>query len=101
MEHIAAILLMVGCSGDLSQCTELPAPAAIFETAEECTAEKQPSLNALADRAERVFATCIPVDPALEEDYAAIVWQVHPDGTLEATVETQSSIQVASNDHNP
>ena len=32
MEHIAAILLMVGCSSDLRQCEELPAPTAIYET---------------------------------------------------------------------
>ena len=35
MEHIAAILLLVGCSGDLKQCDELPAPTAIYETEEE------------------------------------------------------------------
>lgn len=98
MEHIAAVLLIVGCSGDLADCTELPAPAAIFETIEECAAERQPALRALAARAERIFGACIAVDPALEDEYAEIVWQVHPNGKLEATVE-KGAVEVASSDH--
>ena len=30
MEHIAALLLIVGCSGDLKECSELPAPTSDF-----------------------------------------------------------------------
>ncbi|MGS1094380.1 hypothetical protein ACVCNR_07325 [Aquamicrobium terrae] len=100
MEHIAAVLLIIGCSGDLSQCAELPAPTTVFETVEECAAEKQPALNAFSKRTERVFGTCIAVDPALEDEYAEIVWHVHPNGTLEATVE-KGGMQVASNGHRP
>lgn len=100
MEHIAALLLIVGCSGDLAECTELPAPATVFETAEECAAERQPALRALSGRAERVFGTCIAVDPALEDEYAEVVWQVHPNGKLEATVE-KGAMEVASNNRRP
>lgn len=96
MEHIAAVLLIVGCSGDLSNCTELPAPATVFETYEECKLERQPALSALSQRADRVFGTCIAVDPALEDDYAEIVWDLRPDGTLEASVE-KTGMQIASN----
>ena len=32
MEHIAALLLIIGCSEDLSQCCELPAPVPVYET---------------------------------------------------------------------
>ena len=100
MEHIAALLLIVGCSGDLAECTELPAPATVFKTAEECAAERQPALRALSGRAERVFGTCIAVDPALEDEYAEVVWQVHPNGKLEATVE-KGPMEVASNNRRP
>ncbi|MBB6010726.1 hypothetical protein HNR59_000071 [Aquamicrobium lusatiense] len=100
MEHIAAVLLIIGCSGDLTECVELPAPATVFETYEECRVERQPALKALWGRTDRVFGTCIPVDPALEDDYAEIVWKVHPDGKLEASVE-KGETQVASNGHHP
>ncbi len=100
MEHIAAVLLIIGCSGDLSQCTELPAPATVFETYEECGRERQPALNALSGRADRVFGTCIAVDPALEDDYAEIVWKLRPDGTLEASVE-KGGMQIASSRPHP
>lgn len=100
MEHIAAVLLIVGCSGDLADCTEFPAPATVFETVEQCAAERQPALRALSSRAERIFGTCIAVDPALEDDYAEIVWQVHPNGKLEASVE-KGAVEIAASSHRP
>ena len=44
----------------------------------------------------RLFAQCVPVDPALEEEDAELFWQVKPDGTLEASV-TAADIAVVSN----
>jgi hypothetical protein len=99
MEHIAALLLIVGCSGDLAQCRELPAPATVFETMEECQAEYAPALRELSGEAPRIFGTCIALDPALEEDYAEVVWSVSAGGTLEASVETDAV--VASNATRP
>ena len=46
MEHIAALLLIIGCSDDLSQCRELPAPVPLYEAAEDCN-------RALPDSARR------------------------------------------------
>jgi hypothetical protein len=100
MEHIAALLLIVGCSGDLSQCRELPSPVTVFETAEECTAVRPFALEDLRGRAPRILGQCIPVDPALEEEYGEIVWDVRSDGTLTASVET-SGMVVAENGHRP
>lgn len=96
MEHIAAVLLIIGCSNDLSQCHELPAPVTIFETAEACTAERPFALGDLSGKAERIFGKCLAVDPALEDDYNEIVWDVRPDGTLDASVEIEGTV-VASN----
>ena len=93
MEHIAALLLIVGCSGD--QCRELPAPVPVFETLEECEIELQPALAAWAAQHPRVFAKCVEVDPAMEEEDAELVWDIAPDGTLEASI-VASGIDVAS-----
>jgi hypothetical protein len=47
-------------------------------------------------RPEQLFAQCLPVDPALEEEYAELVWEVHPDGRLIASVEEADGIVAAT-----
>jgi hypothetical protein len=106
MEHIAAILLIVGCSSDLTQCRELPAPTPLFETAEACAQTRPFAVDELAGRKPRVFGTCVAVDPALEEEPAEIVWAVTPDGRLDASVEpmapeTDPGVAVASLEPRP
>lgn len=96
MEHIAAILLLVGCSGDLKQCDELPAPTAIYETEEDCQADLGPSISQIRGTRPRIFGTCVYVDPANEEEDAELVWDIGSDGRLHASVETPSVV-VASN----
>jgi hypothetical protein len=96
MEHIAALLLIIGCSDDLSQCRELPAPASIFETREECDQQLPSSLGAFTGQFEQLYAQCVPVDPAMEEENADLVWEVHRDGTLTASIEALDAM-VASN----
>lgn len=95
MEHIAALLLIVGCSGDMKDCRELPAPTPIFETTQECDAELPVALRRLDGASERVLATCVFVDPAMEEEDAELVWDISPEGRLEASVEA-SGTAVAS-----
>ncbi|PWJ84922.1 hypothetical protein C7441_104190 [Pseudaminobacter salicylatoxidans] len=87
MEHIAALLLIIGCSADLKQCAELPSPVTVFETAEECQDILPQSLHAFQTKRPRVFATCVPVDPAMEEEDAELLWDVTPQGHLIASVE--------------
>jgi hypothetical protein len=100
MEHIAALLLIVGCSDDLSQCIELPAPAPVYEAAEDCNRELPASLEAFTGQYGHFFARCVPVDPALAEEDAELTWDVHPDGTLVASIETvPANVMVASNSH--
>ena len=65
MEHIAAVLLIVGCSNSLEQCRELPAPVSVFETLGECTAERPFAVGDLSQAEPRIFSRCLPVDPAL------------------------------------
>ena len=101
MEHIAALLLIIGCSDDLLQCRELPAPVPLYEAAEDCNRELPGSLGAFTGQYGRLFVRCVAVDPALEEEDAELTWDVRPDGTLVASVNTvPPGMMVASESHN-
>ena len=95
MEHIAALLLIVGCSADMKECRELPAPTPIFETSQECDSELPAVLQQLGGANERVLATCVFVDPAMEEEDAELVWDIRPDGSLVATIESNTPVASA------
>ena len=58
MEHIAAFLLIVGCSPDLAECREMPTPTAIYETIEDCEAER-PAISARHEDAARWFRVAL------------------------------------------
>lgn len=96
MEHIAALLLIVGCSGDFQECRELPAPVPIYETTEECEAVLPRTIQEFSGRRPHVVAQCVYVDPAMEEEDAVLTWDVRTDGTLEASVDA-AEVVVASN----
>jgi hypothetical protein len=87
MEHIAAFLLIVGCTGGTADCRELSAPTPVFETVEDCEDLRQPTIGAYASRYKRVLGVCVAVDPAEEDEDATIVWSITPAGRLEATLE--------------
>src|SRR5262249_8341515 len=95
MEHIAAVLLIIGCSDDHIYCHELPAPTSIYEAKEDCDRELPYSLGAFTGQVEQIYAQCVPVDPALEEEDAELFWEVHLDGTLIASV--HAPVMVVSN----
>ena len=95
MEHIAALLLIVGCSGDLGECRELPAPIPVYETVEECQGDLPVAAALVEGQAEKIMTRCVYVDPALEEEDAELVWNVNPDGTLHASIETPA-VAIAS-----
>ena len=100
MEHIAALLFVVGCSNSMTDCRELQVPVSVFETEQACTAERPFALGDLQGRAPHIIGKCLTVDPALEDDYDQIVWNVKPDGTLIASLEV-SGMVVASNTVRP
>jgi len=95
MEHIAALLLIIGCSDDLAQCQELQPPISVYETVEECEGDLQPSISLFTTKNPQVFGQCVEVDPAIDEEDAELVWDVKPDGTLFALIEVPE-IRVAS-----
>lgn len=96
MEHIAALLLIIGCSDDLATCKELPAPVPVFETSQECEVQLPASFKIYLDSYPQIFAQCVGVDPELEDTDAELVWDVKPDGTLIAAVE-EPQVQFAEN----
>ncbi|QPC90539.1 hypothetical protein [Mesorhizobium sp. INR15] len=100
MEHIAALLLVIGCSNNLSDCRELSVPVSVFATADACTAERPFALGDVQGQAQHIVAKCLAVDPALEDDYDQVVWKVLPNGTLDASLEI-SNLMVASNTVRP
>ena len=91
MEHIAALLLIVGCSGDFKECSELPAPTPIYETFEECQVELRITLASMAGQRDKVLGQCVYVDPAMEEEDAELTWDVQKDGKLVASIEAGNS----------
>src|SRR6476469_5205039 len=100
MEHIAALLLVIGCSNSMTDCRELQVPVSIFETADECTAERPFAMGDVQGQAQHIVAKCLAVDPALEDDYDQVVWNVRPDGSLDASLAI-SSLVMASNEMHP
>ncbi len=96
MEHIAAVLLIVGCSNSLQECRELPAPVPLYEAAEDCQRESGAMIRAYDGKFAKIFGTCVVVDPALEEEDAELVWDITPAGKLEASIEYSNAL-VASN----
>lgn len=99
MEHIAAFLLIVGCSPDLADCRELPAPLPVYETVEDCQAEIDAAVIRYRGEAKHIFSRCFEVDPLLTETDAQIVWDVTPMEGLTASVEPYEpqDVFVASN----
>lgn len=87
MEHVAALLLMVGCSSDLSECRELPAPIALYEAYEDCESDRPAALAGVRGQSDHIMANCVEIDPALDSEDAELVWDVDPDGVLVATLE--------------
>lgn len=99
MEHIAALLLIIGCSGSADSCRELPAPTTVFETSVECDEQLPVSKRQFEGRFDKVLATCIQLDPALEYEDAELVWDITPEGELVASIEPMTDYVVASNAH--
>ncbi len=87
MEHIAALLLIVGCADDVSHCRELPVANTVYEIIEECEMQIAPAISRFVTKHPQVFGQCVEVDPASEEADAELVWEVKPDGTLYALID--------------
>ncbi len=95
MEHIAALLLLVGCSDDMLVCRELQVPRPVYETAAECEAGLDAQMIRFSSNFPQLVGQCVNIDPALEETDAELVWRIAADGTFLASFE-EPLVQVAS-----
>jgi hypothetical protein len=102
MEHVAAIMMLVGCGYGNVDCHELPASAAAYETMEDCQERLRPTVATIETSAKLIFGKCEAVDPALfieDEANARIRWSVTPDEELHVSidvVEPSQPVMVAS-----
>jgi hypothetical protein len=96
VEDIGAVLLIVGCFDDLSQCRELPPPVFIFETTAACDEQLSDSFGAFTGQFEQLYAQCLPVDAAMGNEDVELVWEVHADGTLFASIEAAPPPRIES-----
>lgn len=85
MEHLTALMILIGCGGPTS-CNELPAPAVAYETVAECRRELKPAMMKAVDRTREVYGTCAEVDPAALEQDASIYWDLSKDGKISVQV---------------
>ena len=103
MEHIAAIMLLVGCSHGGLTCEELQAPRVAFETMEDCVGALPAALGGAGVGKRIVHGRCAVVDPAWVEENIEITWRVSRQNGLEVHVRPTSppagDMIVADNAH--
>lgn len=103
MEHIAAILFLVGCGQGSLDCQELQAPQTVFETMDECTAALPSALGGANAGRRVVHGRCAAVDPAWEEEDVEITWHMSRENGLEVDVRQvpppAAGIVIAENTH--
>ncbi|MBB4184072.1 hypothetical protein [Sinorhizobium terangae] len=86
MEHVAAIMVLVGCMQNTTACREVPSPVVAFETMEECQALLPPAMGEVGKVFKSAYGKCAEVDPALIVESAVIEWAITPAGKLEVSV---------------
>lgn len=86
MEHIAAFMLLIGCSDGSLSCKELSAPQVVFESMEECMGTLPAALGGAGAKGRIVHARCAAVDPAWAEEDVEISWRVSREKGLEIDI---------------
>lgn len=103
MEHIAAIMLLVGCNSGSLACEELPAPQVAFESMEDCVGALPSALGDAGLAKRVVHGRCAAVDPAWVEEDVEITWRMSRQSGLEVHVQQVAppaeGVVVAENAH--
>lgn len=82
MEHLAAFMLLVGCSSDASVCKEIPVSVPAYESLADCQNGIPLQIRLSQSNAPRILGACKAIsDEALDES-ASIEWAVSHDGRL-------------------
>lgn len=82
MEHVAALLLLVGCTPDSSVCTEIPVPRPIYRSVGECEAAAPIEMRLSGTYDRRVMAKCTGLTQAELEGAVSVEWAVNRAGQL-------------------
>lgn len=100
MEHVAAIMLLVGCSYGNVDCQELPAPTVAYRSVEDCQSVLRSAVDESGVGYKITYGKCTAIDPAVFEQDASIVWDITSNDELKVTVETddEPALRVASNE---
>jgi hypothetical protein len=92
MEHIAAIMLLVGCSHGSLACEEMQAPQVAFESMEDCVGALPAALGGAGAGRRLVHGRCAEIDPAWVEEDVEITWRMSPVSGLEVHVRQVSPL---------
>jgi len=87
MEQLAAILLIVGCSEDLTSCQQVPAPVPIYASAAECEASLPDAVGGQIDGFPQILARCVTTE---EPQGTRLTWNVSTEGHLFASAKSMS-----------
>lgn len=82
MEHIAALMLLVGCSAGTQDCREINVPVPAYEDAAECTQELRLQMRLNETMVGQIYGTCKDVDEETFDRASSIDWSVTKDGRL-------------------
>ncbi len=82
MEHVAALLLLVGCTSDSTVCTEIPVPTPIYRSMAECEAAKPLEMRLSGTFDRRVMGSCTGLSQAEVDGSASVEWAVNRAGQL-------------------
>ncbi|MBO0664007.1 hypothetical protein LQ948_15335 [Jiella sp. MQZ9-1] len=92
MEHVAAFMLLVGCSGDISVCKEIPVPSPAYETVAACQQDLPLQIRLSNSSDSRVLGACKAVSEDVFQQSASLDWSVSRNGQLAITFETEPSL---------
>ena len=92
MEHIAAIMVLIGCGHGDTECMEFPAPQIGYETVQACEREIDDALRSASKNRPIVYGQCEEIDPALFETDAVVAWNFDETGALEIDVAPASTL---------
>ncbi|MFD2236318.1 hypothetical protein [Aureimonas populi] len=86
MEQVFAFMLLVGCSPDASQCSEIPVATPTYSSIEECRADLPLQMRLTDTYDARVMGACEAVDEAMMEQDATVEWAVSRNGELKVAL---------------
>jgi hypothetical protein len=95
MEHVAALMLLVGCNADASICKEIPVPVAAYEDFAQCDSDLSLQLRLAISDENHVYGTCTTVTEDVFEQSATLDWTISSNGKLRVTFDAEPQLVAA------